>query len=109
MGVGGYICVMTSVFAWKHLANGGLDGALNAFFGEMCTPRCDTCFMSILVGISLVMTFVSALMVVAVEFTRYPSERSFESTVVFFYALLMCVVFLSFAAWFGVVEPRFFS
>ncbi|MDO5507529.1 MAG: hypothetical protein Q4F64_04255 [Corynebacterium casei] len=33
---------MTSVFVGKHLANDGLGDALNVFFGEMCTPRCDT-------------------------------------------------------------------
>ena len=99
---------MASAFVRKHLANDGLHDALNAFFGGMCTPRCDTCFMSILVGISLFMASVSALMVAA-EFTRYPSERSFESTVVFVYAFLVCVVFLSFAVWFGLIEPRLAS
>lgn len=65
--------------------------------------------MSILVGISVVMTVVSALMVAAAEFTRYPSERSFESTVVCAYAFSVCVVFAAIAVWFGMLEPRFFS
>ena len=65
--------------------------------------------MSILVVISLFMAAISGLMVAAAEFTRYPSERSFESTVVRAYAFSVCVVFLSFAAWFGLIEPRFFS
>ena len=65
--------------------------------------------MSILVVISLFMAAVSALMGAATEFTNYPSERSFGSTVVFFYAFLVCVVFLSFAAWFGLIEPRLAS
>lgn len=33
---------MNSVFVGKHLAKDGFGDALNAFFGEMCTPRCDT-------------------------------------------------------------------
>lgn len=100
---------MASAFVRKHLANDGLHDALNAFFGGMCTPRCDTCFMSILVGISVVMTVVSALMVAAAEFTRYPSERSFESTVVRAYAFSVCVVFAAIGWWFGLIEPRLAS
>lgn len=100
---------MASAFVRKHLANYGLCDALNVFFGGMCTPRCDTCFMSILVVISLFMAAISGLMVAAAEFTRYPSERSFESTVVFFYASSVCVVFAAIAVWFGIIEPRFFS
>ena len=65
--------------------------------------------MSILVGISVVMTVVSALMFAAAEFTRYPSERSFESTVVRAYAFSVYVVFAAIGWWFGLVEPRFFS
>lgn len=65
--------------------------------------------MSILVGISVVMTAVSALMFAAAEFTRYPSERSFESTVVRAYSFSVCVVFAAIAVWFGLIEPRFFS
>ena len=100
---------MASAFVRKHLANDGLHDALNAFFGGMCTPRCDTCFMSILVGISLFMAIVSALMVAAAAFTSYPSERSFESTVVRAYAFSVYVVFAAIGWWFGLVEPRFFS
>ena len=100
---------MASAFVRKHLANYGLCDALNVFFGGMCTPRCDTCFMSILVGISLFMAAVSALMFAAAEFTRYPSERSFESTVVCAYAFSVCVVFATIAVWFGIIEPRLAS
>ena len=100
---------MASAFVRKHLANDGLHDALNAFFGGMCTPRCDTCFMSILVGISLFMAIVSALMVAAAAFTSHPSERSFESTVVCAYAFSVCVVFVAIGWWFGIIEPRFFS
>ena len=100
---------MASAFVRKHLANYGLCDALNVFFGGMCTPRCDTCFMSILVVISLFMAAISGLMVAAAEFTRYPSERSFESTVVRAYAFSVYVVFAAIGWWFGLVEPRFFS
>ena len=92
---------MASAFVRKHLANDGLHDALNAFFGGMCTPRCDTCFMSILVVISLFMAAISGLMVAAAEFTRYPSERSFGSTVVCLLAFLTFVVFAVIAWWFG--------
>ena len=40
---------------------------------------------------------------------REQAEQSFETTVVGVYAFLVCVVFLSFAAWFGLIEPRLAS
>ena len=96
---------MASAFVRKHLANYGLCDALNVFFGGMCTPRCDTCFMSILVGISLFMTLLSLLMFFAACYGSSQSQQSFSpSIVVGVYAFLTFVVFAAIAWWFGLVD-----
>ena len=100
---------MASVFVRNHLANDGFGDALNVSFGEMCTPRCDTCFMSILVGISLFMAIVSALIVIAIEFISYPSQRSFSTAFLRLYSCVVFAVFVSFAVWFGLIDPRLAS
>ena len=109
MGLGGWFCAMTSVFVHKHLANDGLDDALNAFFGGMCTPRCDTCFMSIWVGISIFMVVLSLPVSYLAVRAKDQAEQSFETTVVCCYVVLTLAMFAFIAVWFGLVEPRFFS
>lgn len=91
------------------MANYGFGDALNAFFGEMYTPRCDTYLMSILVGISVVMAFLSMLVffVAAREYGQY--QQSSESTVVFFYALLAFTVFALIVLCYGFIGPRLAS
>ena len=100
---------MTSVFVGKHLANDGFGDALNVFFGEMCTPRCDTCFMSILVSVSVVMAFFSMLVFFAAARECGQYQQSSESTVVFFYALLAFTVFALIVLCYGFIGPRLAS
>lgn len=63
---------MTSIFVGKHLANHGLDDALNVFFGEMCTPRCDTVSMtySQLLLFALFMLFSLIFVISLIEICR---------------------------------------
>ena len=91
------------------MANDGFGDALNAFFGEMCTPRCDTCFMSIWVSISIFMAVLSLLVSFLAVRARAQAEQSFETTVVCCYVLLTLAMFAFIAVWFGIIEPRFFS
>ncbi len=100
---------MTSAFVRRHLANDGLCDTFNAFFDEMCTPHCDTCFMSILVSVSIVMAFFSMLVFFAAARECGQYQESSESTVVFFYALLAFTVFALIVLCYGFIGPRLAS
>jgi hypothetical protein len=93
------------------LANDGFGDALNAFFGATCTPRCDTCFMSIWVGISIFMVVLSLLVSFLAVRVRDQAEQSFETTVVCCYVLLTLAMFVFIAVWFGLISqlPLFVS
>src|SRR5699024_4964319 len=88
------ICVKTFGKLW-------LVRCSRRLFGGMCTPRCDTCFMSILVSISIFMAVLSLPVSYLAVRARDQAEQSFETTVVCGYVLLTLPMFAAIDMWFG--------